>query len=179
MSPPSQVPYRNLNTLSDIGFPSLLKRSYPHPRKGTPNLYSHTDKRTNTHTSFIHSTNSECLLCTSDCKARGFYTHICAQTHPHSHMWAHTYTYTHRLTQAHTPLSPPDASMIRVVCFLPLGFSLFSDLSKRLIFVIIGIFFILLCMENKIVIERVKSQRSRLRAANGSMSLSASQCRSH
>lgn len=69
--------------------------------------------------------------------------------------------------------------MIGVVYFLPLRFRLFSDLPKRLVFVIIGIFFILLYMENKIVIERVESQRPRLRAANGPMSLSASQCRSH
>lgn len=103
LSPPSQVPYRNLNILSDIGFPSLFKRSYPHPQKGTPNLYSQTDKRTNTHTSFIHSTNSECLLCTSDCKARGFYTHImCTDTPTFSHVGTHIHLHSSTHTGTHT-----------------------------------------------------------------------------
>lgn len=103
LSAPSQVPYRILSTQSDIGFPSLLKHSYPHPQKGSPNLYSHMDKHTNTRTPFIHSTDSECLVCTSDCKALGFYMHImCTDTPTFSPVGTRIHLHSSTHTGAHT-----------------------------------------------------------------------------
>lgn len=81
----------------------MLKHSYLHPQKGSPNLYSYMDKCTNTHTSFIHSKNSERLLCTSDCKACGFYTHImCTDTPTFSHVGAHIHLHSSTHTGTHT-----------------------------------------------------------------------------
>ena len=81
----------------------MLKQSYLHPQKGSPNLYSYMDKCTNTHTSFIHSKNSECLLCTSDCKACGFYTHImCTDTPTFSHVGTHIHLHSSTHTGTHT-----------------------------------------------------------------------------